>query len=96
MDRCEVFLSNGKSLVISSSTEQLLNKLTDKDGELLECFILVEDETGTSYYLNPIQIVTVSVSQTATKESADETKTEHTKENLAAIKNLSKDIENME
>lgn len=100
MDKCEVYLSNGKSLVVNSTTEQLLNKVTDEDGELLEGFILVEDETGTPYYLNPCQIVTVSVSQTDAKENLNETNTnqevKHTEENLDAIKKLSKDIENME
>lgn len=105
MDKCVVYLSNGKSLVVNSTTEQLLNKATDEDGELLEGFILVEDETGTPYYLNPYQIVTVSVSQvsvsqTRAKENQNETNTnqevKHTEENLDAIKKLSKDIENME
>lgn len=100
MDKCVVYLSNGKSLVVNSTTEQLLNKATDEDGELLEGFILVEDETGTPYYLNPYQIVTVSVSQTDAKENPNETNTnqevKHTEENLDAIKKLSKDIENME
>lgn len=100
MDKCEVYLSNGKSLVVNSTTEQLLNKATDKDGELLENFILVEDETGTPCYLNPYQIVTVSVSRNDAKEATNETKAtqegEHAKGNLDAIKNLSKDIENME
>lgn len=100
MDKCEVYLSNGKSLVVNSSTEQLLNKVTDEDGELLESFILLEDETGASCYLNPSQIVTVSVSQSNTKEEASNSKSdsesEHTEGNLDAIKNLSKDIENME
>ena len=94
MDKCEIILSNGKSLVVNSSTEQLLNKATDEDGELLESFILLEDETGASHYLNPNQI------ETAAKEDTDKTKADsegkHTKGNLDAIKNLSKDIENME
>ncbi len=100
MDKCEIFLSNGKSLVVNSSTEQLLNKATDEDGELLESFILLEDETGAPHYLNPNQIVTVSVFKTAAKEDTDKTKADsegkHTKGNLDAIKDLSKDIENME
>lgn len=100
MDKCEVFLSNGKSLVVSSSTEQLLNKITDEDGEPLESFVLLEDETGTSCYLNPVQVVTVSFSGLNVNKGVDETKIsheeEHSKENLAAIKTLSEDIENME
>ena len=100
MDKCEVFLSNGKSLVVNSTTEQLLNKVTDEDGELLESFVLLEDESESSCYINPSQIVTVSVSQTESKENTSEPKTdsegEHSEENLDAIKNLSKDIDNME
>ncbi|EDP67808.1 hypothetical protein CAT7_00080 [Carnobacterium sp. AT7] len=100
MDKCEIALSNGKSLVVNSSTEQLLNKATDEDGELLESFILLEDESGASYYLNPNQIVTVSVFETDAKEDTDKSEVDsegkHTKGNLDAVKNLSKDIENME
>ncbi|WP_029276402.1 hypothetical protein [Carnobacterium jeotgali] len=100
MDKCEIALSNGKSLVVTSSIEQVLNKATDEDGELLENFILLEDESGASYYLNPNQIVTVSIFRTDAKEDTDKTEVDfegkHTKGNLDAVKNLSKDIENME
>ena len=100
MDKCEVFLSNGKSILVISSTEQFLNKVTDKDGELLDSLVLVKDESGASCYLNPSQIVTVSVSQTESEQDTNTTKEEsegeHTKGNLDAIQNLSKDIGNME
>ena len=100
MDKCEVFLSNGKSILVTCSIEQLLNKVTDKDGELLENLVLIEEESGASCYLNPNQIVTVSVSQSEseqdTNNSKEESEGEHTEENLDAIQNLSKDIGNME
>lgn len=96
MDKSEVHLSNGTTVIFNSSAEQLLNKVTDEDGELLESFVLLEDEKGTPYYLNPSQIVTISVLKFDTKEENSDSKGKHTKENLDAISNLSKDIGNME
>ncbi|AEB30014.1 hypothetical protein CAR_c13230 [Carnobacterium sp. 17-4] len=96
MDKSEVHLSNGKTVTFNSSAEQLLNKVTDEDGELLESFVLLEDEKGISCYLNPSQIVTISVLKSNTNEEKSDSKGKHTKENLDAISNLSKDIGNME
>ncbi|MER2173394.1 MAG: hypothetical protein ABS911_01860 [Carnobacterium sp.] len=102
MDKSEVHLSNGTNVIFDSSAEQLLNKVTDEDGELLESFVLLEDEKGVSYYLNPGQIVTISILKSDSTSKTDTNKENlgsednHTKENLDAISNLSKDIGNME
>ncbi|WP_407371605.1 hypothetical protein [Carnobacterium sp.] len=96
MDKSEVHFSNGTTVTFNSSAEQLLNKVTDEDGELLESFVLLEDEKGISYYLNPGQIVTISILESDTKEENSDSEDKHTKENLDAINNLSKDIGNME
>lgn len=108
MGKCKVLLSNGTSLIIDSSTSDFIKLITEKNGRFKKEPVPVTEEKKV-YYINPRQIVSVSDSdpessgrgnkkkKSQTKKKKDQEKNEErAQSNLEAVKDLSKDIDNME
>ncbi|WP_313468721.1 hypothetical protein [Carnobacterium sp.] len=101
MDICEVFFSNGQSLKVNVSQAAFNEIINTEDGMLDSRLVLLQNQDGDSIYINPLQVVFVTSDFKKSKNevftlSEQATEEEHESHNLEAIKDLSKDIDNME